>query len=46
MLVAHNLIHDTPHAGVLSGSYDSVFEYNEIFRFALVSNDIGDVLLL
>ena len=41
MLVAHNLIHDTPHAGVLSNGYDSVFEYNEIFRFATVSNDIG-----
>lgn len=41
MLVAHNLIHDTPHAGVLSASFDSVFEYNEIFRFALISNDIG-----
>jgi Right handed beta helix region len=41
MLVAHNLIHDTPHAGVLSGSFDSVFEYNEVFRFALVSDDIG-----
>lgn len=41
MLVAHNLIHDTPHAGLLHNSYDSIFEYNEIFRFALVSNDIG-----
>lgn len=41
MLVAHNLIHDTPHAGVLFGGWDSVFEFNEIFRFATVSNDIG-----
>lgn len=41
MYVAHNLVHDTPHAGILTNSYDSVFEYNEIFRFALVSNDIG-----
>lgn len=41
MLVAHNLIHDTPHAGVLSGSFDSIFEYNEVFRFATVSDDIG-----
>ena len=41
MIVAHNLIHDTPHGGVLFGSSDSVFEYNEIFRWCLVSNDLG-----
>lgn len=41
MLVAHNLVHDTPHVGVLFGSWDSVFEYNEVFRYATVSNDIG-----
>lgn len=41
MYVAHNLIHDTPHVGVLCGSMDSVFEYNEVFRFCLVSNDMG-----
>lgn len=41
MLVAHNLIHDTPHGGVLFGSMDSVFEYNEIYRWCLVSNDLG-----
>lgn len=41
MLVAHNLIHDTPHAGVLFGSWDSVFEFNEVFRYCTVSNDIG-----
>ena len=39
--VAHNLIHDTPHAGVLFGSWDSVFEYNEVFRYCTVSNDMG-----
>ena len=41
MLVAHNLIHDTPHGAVLFGSMDSVFEYNEIYRWCLVSNDLG-----
>jgi hypothetical protein len=41
MYVAHNLVHDTPHAGILTASYDSLFEYNEIFRFATVSDDIG-----
>lgn len=41
MLVAHNLIHDTPHGGVLFSSWDNVFEYNEVFRYCLVSNDLG-----
>jgi hypothetical protein len=43
MTVSHNLIHDTPHAGILLGSYDNVIEYNEIFRFAMVSNDMGGI---
>ncbi len=41
MYVANNVIHDTPHVGVLCGSMDSVFEYNEVYRFCLVSNDMG-----
>jgi hypothetical protein len=41
MYVANNLIHDTPHGGILYGSFDSVFEYNEIFRYCMVSNDLG-----
>ncbi len=41
MLVAHNLIHDTPHGAVLFGSWDSIFEYNETFRYCTVSNDLG-----
>lgn len=41
MYVAHNAIHDTPHVGVLCGSMDSVFEYNEVYRYCLVSNDMG-----
>lgn len=41
MTVAHNLIHDTPHAGVLFGSWDSTFEFNEVFRYCTVSNDVG-----
>lgn len=41
MTVAHNLIHDTPHAGVLFGSWDSRFEFNEVFRYCTVSNDAG-----
>lgn len=41
MYVANNLIHDTPHVGVLCGSMDSVFEFNEVSRYCLVSNDMG-----
>lgn len=41
MIVANNLIHDGPHAGILHGSWDHVFEYNEIFRVCKVSNDMG-----
>jgi hypothetical protein len=41
MYVAHNVIHDTPHVGVLCGSMDNVFEYNELYRYCLVSNDMG-----
>jgi len=39
--VAHNLIHDAPHVGVLLGGNDNVLEYNEISRVCLVSNDMG-----
>jgi Right handed beta helix region len=41
MYVAHNLVHGTPHAGMLFGSWDSMFEYNEILEFCKVSNDMG-----
>jgi parallel beta-helix repeat protein len=41
MYVAHNLIHDTPHVGILHGSFDSIFEFNEILEFCKVSNDMG-----
>jgi len=41
MFVAHNLIHDTPHVGILFGSWDSIYEYNEILEYCRVSNDMG-----
>ena len=41
MYVANNMIHDGPHAGILHGSWDHIFEYNEIFRVCRVSNDMG-----
>ena len=41
MIVRHNAIHHCPHAGVLFNSFDNLFEHNEVFQFALVSNDMG-----
>ena len=41
MIVRHNAIHHCPHAGVLFNSFDNLFEYNEVFQFAAVSNDMG-----
>lgn len=41
MIVRNNAIHNGPHAGVLFSGYDNLFELNEVFQFALVSNDIG-----
>jgi hypothetical protein len=39
--VCNNLIHDTPHVGVLYGGNNHLLEYNEIHHVALVSNDMG-----
>lgn len=39
--IAHNLLHDVPHAGVLYGGNDHVLEYNEVCRVALDSGDVG-----
>lgn len=39
--VAHNLIHDLPHAAVLYGGNDNLLEGNEIWRVALDSGDVG-----
>ena len=39
--VAHNFIHDLPHAAVLYGGNDNVFEFNEIAHVALTSGDVG-----
>jgi hypothetical protein len=41
MYVAHNVIHDAPHAGILYGGNDNLFEYNEIHDVCLLSNDMG-----
>ncbi|MEN9653354.1 MAG: hypothetical protein RL303_1074, partial [Verrucomicrobiota bacterium] len=39
--VSHNYIHDLPHAGVLYGGNDHLFEYNEVSRVVLTSADMG-----
>ena len=39
--IAHNMIHDAPHVGVLYGSWNSIFEYNEVFNYCLISDDMG-----
>lgn len=37
----HNLIHDAPHAGVLHGGANNLFEYNDVFRTSKCSDDMG-----
>ncbi len=39
--VTNNFIHDAPHAAVLYGGNDNIFEYNEVLRVALDSGDVG-----
>lgn len=37
----NNLIHDCPHAGVLHGGSNNLFEYNDVFRTSKCSDDMG-----
>ncbi len=37
----HNLIHDGPHAGVLHGGSNNLFEFNDVFRTSKCSDDMG-----
>jgi hypothetical protein len=39
--VAHNFLHDLPHAAVLYGGNDNLFELNRIQRVATASADVG-----
>ena len=39
--VAHNFMHDLPHAAVLYGGNEHLFEFNEVARVALTSGDVG-----
>jgi len=39
--LAHNLIHDGPHAGVVFHGNEHVLEYNEIYDIAKETGDVG-----
>ena len=39
--ITHNLIHHAPHAAVLYGGNDNLFEFNEIHDFLIESDDLG-----
>ena len=41
--VRHNLVHDTPHAGILYGGNDHVIEFNEVAHTVLTSSDMGAI---
>jgi len=41
--IAHNLIHDTPHAGVFMWGAGHTVEYNRILRTCLESEDCGAI---
>lgn len=40
-IVTHNLIHDSPHSGILYGGNDNLFEFNELHHYLLESDDLG-----
>ena len=40
---SHNLIHDAPHAAILFGGNDHLFEYNEIHNVCYESHDCGAI---
>ncbi len=39
--IAHNVIYDLPHCAILLGGNDHVIEYNEIYKVALDTGDVG-----
>lgn len=41
--VSHNLIHDAPHTGILLVGNEHLIEFNEVFRVALETDDVGAV---
>lgn len=43
--IAHNHIHDAPHAGILITGNDHVIEYNNIHHLALETGDVGAIYI-
>jgi len=39
--IAHNLIHDAPHLGILVTGNENIFEYNELHTLAQQTGDVG-----
>jgi hypothetical protein len=39
--ITHNRIHDSPHAGVLYGGNDNLFEFNEVYNVVNKTDDMG-----
>lgn len=39
--IAHNLIHDGPHAGILFSGNEQALEFNEVHHMALETGDVG-----
>jgi hypothetical protein len=40
---SHNLIHDHPHCAILFNGNDHLVEFNEIYRYALETGDVGAI---
>ncbi|HOX58637.1 MAG TPA: right-handed parallel beta-helix repeat-containing protein [Candidatus Paceibacterota bacterium] len=40
---SHNLIHDHPHCAILFNGNDHLLEFNEIYRYALETGDVGAI---
>ncbi|MCE5249212.1 right-handed parallel beta-helix repeat-containing protein [bacterium] len=39
--VAHNLIHDAPHSGIMLGGNEHIIEFNELHTLAQQTGDVG-----
>jgi hypothetical protein len=44
-IVAHNHIHDAPHAGILMTGNDHIVEFNNIHHLALETGDVGAIYI-
>lgn len=39
--ITHNRVHDSPHAGILYGGNDNIFEFNEVYDVVKKTFDMG-----